>query len=140
MGTLFLDETVTVQLPTQTKILRAIQEGEIQRVGATKNQKVDVRLIAATHKNLEQMVKEKMFREDLYYRLNVVRIKTLALRERMEDLPELVDFMLQRLNKEKEQERQKYQRKPWNYLGNMIGLEMCVNWKMLYILLLCFQR
>ena len=60
-----------------------------------------MRLIAATHKNLEQMVKEKMFREDLYYRLNVVRIETPALRERMEDLPELVDFMLQRLNKEK---------------------------------------
>ena len=101
MGTLFLDEIGDMQLPTQTKILRAIQEGEIQRVGATKIKKVDVRLIAATHKNLEQMVKEKMFREDLYYRLNVVRIETPALRERMEDLPELVDFMLQRLNKEK---------------------------------------
>jgi len=86
-------------LPTQTKILRAIQEGEIQRVGATKLKKVDVRVIAATHKNLEKMVKEKSFREDLYYRLNVVRIETPSLRERMEDLPELVDFMLQRLNK-----------------------------------------
>ena len=65
-----------MQLPTQTKILRAIQEGEIQRVGATKVKKVDVRLLAATHKNLEEMVQEKTFREDLYYRLNVVRIKT----------------------------------------------------------------
>ena len=100
-GTLFLDEIGDMQLPTQTKILRAIQEGEIQRVGATKLKKVDVRLLAATHKNLEAMVKEKTFREDLYYRLNVVRIKTPALRERMEDLPELVDFMLQRLNQEK---------------------------------------
>ena len=99
-GTLFLDEIGDMQLPTQTKILRAIQEGEIQRVGATKIKKVDVRLLAATHKNLESMVQEKTFREDLYYRLNVVRIKTPALRERMEDLPELVDFMLQRLNKE----------------------------------------
>ena len=99
-GTLFLDEIGDMQLPTQTKILRAIQEGEIQRVGATKVKKVDVRLLAATHKNLEAMVKEKTFREDLYYRLNVVRIKTPALRERMEDLPELVDFMLQRLNQE----------------------------------------
>ncbi|SVD80724.1 uncharacterized protein METZ01_LOCUS433578, partial [marine metagenome] len=63
--------------------------------------KIDVRLIAATHKNLEQMVKEKSFREDLYYRLNVVRIETPPLRERMEDLPELVDYMLQRLNKDR---------------------------------------
>ena len=85
-------------LPTQTKILRAIQEGEIQRVGATRIKKIDVRVIAATHKNLEEMVRNKLFREDLYYRLNVVRIETPPLRERMEDLPELVDFMLQRLN------------------------------------------
>jgi DNA-binding NtrC family response regulator len=98
-GTLFLDEIGDMQLPTQTKILRAIQEGEIQRVGATKVKKVDVRLLAATHKNLETMVKEKTFREDLYYRLNVVRIETPPLRNRMEDLPELIDFMLQRLNK-----------------------------------------
>jgi len=60
---------------------------------------VDVRLIAATHKNLEEMVKTKEFREDLYYRLNVVRIETPPLRERLEDIPELIDFMLQRLNK-----------------------------------------
>ena len=98
-GTLFLDEIGDMGLPTQTKILRAIQEGEIQRVGGTKQKKVDVRLIAATHKNLEKMVKTKEFREDLYYRLNVVRIETPPLRERMEDLPELIDFMLQRLNK-----------------------------------------
>lgn len=98
-GTLFLDEIGDMQLATQTKILRAIQEGEIQRVGATKVKKVDVRLLAATHKNLESMVREKTFREDLYYRLNVVRIETPPLRQRMEDLPELIDFMLQKLNK-----------------------------------------
>ena len=98
-GTLFLDEIGDMGLPTQTKILRAIQEGEIQRVGATKIKKVDVRLIAATHKNLEEMVKAKEFREDLYYRLNVVRIETPPLRDRLEDIPELTDFMLQRLNK-----------------------------------------
>jgi DNA-binding NtrC family response regulator len=97
-GTLFLDEIGDMGLPTQTKILRAIQEGEIQRVGSTKVKKVDVRLIAATHKDLEAMVRDKSFRQDLYYRLNVVRIETPPLRERMEDLPELVDFMLQRLN------------------------------------------
>ncbi len=98
-GTLFLDEIGDMALSTQTKILRAIQEGEIQRVGATRTRKVDVRLIAATHKNLEEMVRTKEFREDLYYRLNVVRIETPPLRDRMEDLPELIDFMLQRLNK-----------------------------------------
>ena len=98
-GTLFLDEIGDMLLPTQTKILRAIQEGEIQRVGATRIKKIDVRVIAATHKDLEEMVRKKSFREDLYYRLNVVRIETPPLRERMEDLPELVDFMLQRLNK-----------------------------------------
>ena len=98
-GTLFLDEIGDMGLTTQTKILRAIQEGEIQRVGAVKVKKVDVRLIAATHKNLEEMVQEKEFREDLYYRLNVVRIETPPLRERLEDIPELIDFMLQRLNK-----------------------------------------
>ena len=75
-GTLFLDEIGDMLLPTQTKILRAIQEGEIQRVGATRIKKIDVRVIAATHKNLEEMVRKKSFREDLYYRLNVVRIET----------------------------------------------------------------
>ncbi|MDA9961858.1 sigma-54 dependent transcriptional regulator [Opitutales bacterium] len=100
-GTLFLDEIGDMTLPTQTKILRAIQEGEIQRVGGTKVKKVDVRLLAATHKNLVSMVKAKDFREDLYYRLNVVAIEVPPLRERMEDLPELVDFIIHRLNKEK---------------------------------------
>lgn len=100
-GTLFLDEIGDMALPTQTKILRAIQEGEIQRVGGTKMKKVDVRLIAATHKDLESMVKVKEFREDLYYRLNVVRVEMPPLRERLEDLPELADFLLQRLHKDK---------------------------------------
>lgn len=117
-GTLFLDEIGDMQLSTQTKILRAIQEGEIQRVGATKVKKVDVRLLAATHKNLEAMVQEKTFREDLYYRLNVVRIKTPALRERMEDLPELVDFMLQRLNKEKSTGTAEISKEAMELLGN----------------------
>jgi DNA-binding NtrC family response regulator len=98
-GTIFLDEIGDMALPTQTKILRVLQEGEIQRVGGSETLKVDVRLIAATNKNLEEMVKEKTFREDLYYRLNVVRIKLPALRERMEDIPELIDFHLQRLVK-----------------------------------------
>lgn len=98
-GTIFLDEVGDMALPTQTKILRVLQEGEIQRVGGSETIKVNVRLITATNKNLEEMVKEKTFREDLYYRLNVVRIKLPPLRERMEDIPELVDYHLQRLVK-----------------------------------------
>jgi two-component system nitrogen regulation response regulator GlnG len=85
-------------LPTQTKILRALQEGEIQRVGSSETIKVNVRMLAATNKPLEEMVREKTFREDLYYRLNVVRIQLPALRERREDVPSLVDFMLKQLS------------------------------------------
>lgn len=96
-GTIFLDEIGDMTLSTQTKILRAIQEGEIQRVGGTETIKVDVRVIAATNKPLEEMVEKKTFREDLYYRLNVVRLRLPPLRERMEDIPHLVDFMVQRL-------------------------------------------
>ncbi len=97
-GSIFLDEIGDMALQTQTKILRAIQEGEIQRVGGEKTIKVNIRLIAATHKNLKQMVKDKTFREDLYYRLNVITINIPPLRERLEDIPELIDYMIQRLN------------------------------------------
>lgn len=100
-GTIFLDEIGDMALPTQTKILRALQEGEIQRVGGSSTIKVDVRLITATNKPLEEMVAEKTFREDLYYRLNVVRIRLPSLRERLSDIPQLVNFMIQRLNKER---------------------------------------
>jgi two-component system nitrogen regulation response regulator GlnG len=96
-GTIFLDEIGDMALPTQTKILRALQEGEIQRVGGSETKRVDVRLIAATNKPLEKMVQEKTFREDLYYRLNVVRIQLPPLRERPEDIPPLVEFVLKRL-------------------------------------------
>ena len=99
-GTIFLDEIGDMSLPTQTKILRVLQEGEIQRVGGTGTINVDVRLVAATNKDLEEMVKKGDFREDLYYRLNVVRIRLPSLSDRMEDVPQLIDFMLQRLNKE----------------------------------------
>ncbi len=96
-GTIFLDEIGDMALSTQTKILRALQEGEIQRVGSSETIKVNVRMLAATNKPLEEMVKEKTFREDLYYRLNVVRIQLPPLRERMEDVPQLIDFVLKRL-------------------------------------------
>lgn len=97
-GTIFLDELGDMTLSTQTKVLRVLQEGEIQRVGGTETIKVDVRLVAATNKNLEEMVKKKEFREDLYYRLNVFRIRLPALRERIEDIPLIANFLLQKLS------------------------------------------
>jgi len=100
-GTIFLDEIGDMTLSTQTKILRVLQEGEIQRVGGSETIKVDIRVIAATNKGLEDMVEAKTFREDLYYRLNVVRIRVPPLRERKEDIPEIVDYMLQMLEKER---------------------------------------
>ena len=100
-GTIFLDEIGDMALATQTKILRVLQQGEIQRVGGTETHRVDVRILAATNKDLEAMVKAKSFREDLYYRLNVVRIRMPALRERPEDIPPIVDFCLQNLVKQR---------------------------------------
>ena len=100
-GTIFLDEIGDMALATQTKILRVLQQGEIQRVGGTETIKVDVRIIAATNKDLEEMVKAKAFREDLYYRLNVVRIRMPPLRERGDDVPQIVDFCLQNLVKQR---------------------------------------
>ena len=98
-GTIFLDEIGDMPLPAQTKILRALQEGEIQRVGGSQTIKIDVRIIAATNKSIESMVKENAFREDLYYRLNVVRIQMPALRQRSEDIPLLINFILNNLSK-----------------------------------------
>jgi two-component system nitrogen regulation response regulator GlnG len=100
-GTIFLDEIGDMALATQTKILRVLQEGEIQRVGGTETIKVDVRVLAATNKDLEEIVKARSFREDLYYRLNVVRINMPPLRERSEDIPQIVDYVLQTLQKQK---------------------------------------
>ncbi len=100
-GTIFLDEIGDMALATQTKILRVLQQGEIQRVGGTETIRVDVRILAATNKDLEAIVKAKAFREDLYYRLNVVRIKMPPLRERGEDIPQIVDFCLQNLVKQR---------------------------------------
>jgi DNA-binding NtrC family response regulator len=95
-GTLFLDEVGDLPLELQAKLLRAIQEGEIERVGGAKPIKTDFRLIAATNVDLEKAVKEGRFREDLFYRINVIPIKLPPLRDRMEDLPELARFFLSR--------------------------------------------
>lgn len=95
-GTLFLDEIGDMSLATQAKILRVLQEGEFERVGGAETVGVDVRLLAATHKDLETMVKEETFRKDLFFRLSVVPIHLPALRERSIDIPELTTFFLYR--------------------------------------------
>jgi DNA-binding NtrC family response regulator len=95
-GTLFLDEIGDLKYELQAKLLRAIQEEEIERVGGTHPIRTDLRLIAATNLDLEKAVKEGRFREDLYYRLNVIPIRMPALRDRLEDLPELARFFLRR--------------------------------------------
>jgi len=97
-GTLFLDEIGDLRYDLQAKLLRAIQEGEIERVGGTHPIKTDLRLIAATNVDLEKAVKAARFREDLFYRLNVIPIRMPALRDRIEDLPELALFFLRRYN------------------------------------------
>lgn len=97
-GTLFLDEVGELPLSIQVKLLRAIQERIIRRVGATDDIKVDVRIIAATNRDLEKMVNEGGFRQDLYYRLNVIHIKTPSLRERRDDISLLANHFLKKYN------------------------------------------
>jgi len=90
-GSLFLDEIGDMSMMTQTKLLRVLQEQEFERIGGNNTIKVDVRILAATNKNLLEEIKRGRFREDLYYRLNVVEIHIPPLRERMEDVPEIVE-------------------------------------------------
>lgn len=99
-GTILLDEVGDLPLNLQPKILRVLQEREFERVGGEKTIKVDVRLIAATSRNLEELILKGKFREDLYYRLNVVPIFLPALRDRKEDIPLLIEFFLRRFNEE----------------------------------------
>ncbi|USK49258.1 sigma 54-interacting transcriptional regulator [Bacillus sp. CMF12] len=98
-GTLFLDEIGDMALNMQVKLLRALQEGEIESVGSTFPVKVDVRIIAATNRPLEKMMEEKRFREDLFYRINVVPFMVPSLRDRMEDLSLLIDSFIKKITK-----------------------------------------
>jgi len=100
-GTLFLDEIGDMPLPMQVKLLRVLQERKFERLGSSKTQNADVRIIAATHRNLEQMIEAGSFREDLYYRLNVFPIEVPPLRERTEDIPLLINELLVRMEAEK---------------------------------------
>ncbi len=97
-GTLFLDEVGELPFTIQVKLLRAIQERVIRRVGATEDTKVEVRIIAATNRNLEEMVADGTFRQDLFYRLNVINIRTPGLRERRDDIPSLANHFLGKYN------------------------------------------
>src|SRR5262249_44351925 len=128
-GTLFLDEVGDMPLELQPKLLRTLQERTYERLGSARTAGIDVRLVAATNCNLEQMVEEKQFRQDLYYRLNVFPIRIPPLRERLEDIPLLVQHFTQkyarRMNKQidtiPEATIQKLQR--WSWPGNIRELE-----------------
>jgi formate hydrogenlyase transcriptional activator len=128
-GTLFLDEVGEMPLELQPKLLRALQERAYERVGSTRTKSVNVRLVAATNCDLEQMIAEKQFRSDLYYRLNVFPIRIPPLRERREDIPLLVQHFTQkyarRMNKRIETITAKTLRKLmcWNWPGNVRELE-----------------
>ncbi|MFR1708249.1 MAG: sigma 54-interacting transcriptional regulator [Clostridium sp.] len=97
-GTLFLDEIGEMPISIQAKLLRVIQEGKIRKIGSNREEKIDVRIIAATNKNLEDMIKDKTFRVDLYYRLNVIPMYIPPLRDRIEDIPSFVKFFIDKLN------------------------------------------
>ncbi|MEP2170770.1 sigma-54 dependent transcriptional regulator [Polaribacter sp.] len=99
-GTIFLDEIGDMSLSAQAKVLRALQESRISRVGSDKNIKVNVRVVAATNKNLKEEIAEGRFREDLYHRLAVILIKVPALNDRREDIPLLVDFFTTKISEE----------------------------------------
>jgi transcriptional regulator with GAF, ATPase, and Fis domain len=120
-GTLFLDEIGDMSPETQAKVLRVLQEREFERVGGNKTIKVNVRVLAATNKNLQQLVQEDKFREDLFYRLNVVPITMPSLRERREDIPLLAAHFLQEITS-------RYERGPTTLSANAYGVLLSAPW------------
>ncbi len=117
-GTLFLDEIGELSPPTQAKILRVLQEKEIQRVGGTETLRIDVRLITATNKDLEEAIRTGTFRSDLFYRINVVPIFLPPLRERREDIPLLIDHFLKKLADDHRRPARRFSKKSLDLLMN----------------------
>jgi len=123
-STLFLDEVADMSLSTQAKLLRVLQEKEIRRVGGTKNIPVDIRIISATNKNLEEAIKQGTFRDDLFYRLNIIPITIPPLRERKDDIEALVHFFINRSGRPKTIDAQALQHLvDYNWMGNVRELE-----------------
>lgn len=132
-GTLFLDEIGDLPLSTQVKLLRVLQEEQFERVGGAQSIEVDVRVIAATNKNLEELIKEGKFREDLYYRINVVSVTIPPLRERKEDILHLINHFVLKFLPETKKEKVEFSREAtdilmkYNYPGNIRELENIVH-------------
>ena len=123
-STLFLDEVADMSLSTQAKLLRVLQEKEIRRVGGTKSIPVDIRIISATNKNLEEAIKQGTFRDDLFYRLNIIPITIPPLRERNEDIKALINYFINRSGRPKTVEPQALRLlTSYNWLGNVRELE-----------------
>ena len=123
-GTLFLDEVGELPQAMQAKLLRALQEGVISRVGSEQPISVDVRIVAATNRDLKAMVEQHNFREDLYFRLNVIEVEIPPLRQRKEDIPELVDFFLEKFNSRSRFDSQAMtQLTKYNFPGNIRELQ-----------------
>jgi len=131
-GTLFLDEIGDISLPVQMKLLRVLQEKEFERVGSSETIKVDVRIIAATNRNLKQAIAEKEFREDLYFRLNVITINLPPICERPEDVPELANHFVRKYCKETGKGIEEIAPEAmqmllsYNWPGNIRELENCI--------------
>ncbi len=128
-GTLFIDEVGDIPLSIQVKLLRLIQFGEIQRIGSNEIINADVRIISATHRNIEQMISDEEFREDLYYRLNVITIDIPPLKKRREDIPLLIDHFIKKYSKLTNKEISGISKEAFDYLikysfpGNIRELE-----------------
>jgi DNA-binding NtrC family response regulator len=118
-GTLFLDEIGDMSLQAQAKVLRAIEDSKIQRVGGTKTIEVDIRIIAATNKNLPEEIEEGNFREDLYHRLNVIPIQVPPLRERREDIPLLTDYFAQKISRKYNYPQKSFSKDAYEYLSGL---------------------